>query len=148
MRVGYAALPSGTEYRVPYCGRSSALNTETPQAELSLTNTVHQLNAGNRDGGVAKLLESQHRSDALLDAAVVLFNQVIEIFRRTQLGLRWNGTFGFQLAHRTVRRSVAVQRESLRRVLLALNRLAEEGLGNGYVASGTQPEVDCPIWAR
>src|SRR5437762_11403234 len=71
MRVGCGALASGSEYRVPDCGRSSALNTETPQAELSLPDAVHQLNAGDRDRCVAKLLEPQHRSNALLDVTAV-----------------------------------------------------------------------------
>lgn len=53
MRVGCGALPSGSQYCVPYCGRSSALNSETPQAELSLTDAMHQFNAGDRDRRVA-----------------------------------------------------------------------------------------------
>jgi hypothetical protein len=56
MRGGCGALASGPEYRVPDCGRSPAVNTETPQAELSLTHAVHQFNAGDRDSCVAKLL--------------------------------------------------------------------------------------------
>jgi nucleotide-binding universal stress UspA family protein len=43
--VGFAALPSGSEYRVPDPGRSSALNTRRAQVELSLADAVHQLNA-------------------------------------------------------------------------------------------------------
>ena len=80
MRVGCGALPSGSEYRVPDCGRSSAVNTETPQARLSLTDAVHQFNAGDRDSCVAKQLEPQHHSNAQLDAAVVLLDQIIEVF--------------------------------------------------------------------
>jgi hypothetical protein len=76
-RVGFAALPSGSEYRVPDSGRSSALNTKAAQVELSLADAVHQLNASDRDRRVAELLEPQHHSNALLDAAVVLLNQVI-----------------------------------------------------------------------
>ena len=53
------------------------MNTETPQAGLSLTDAVHQFNADDRDSCVAKQLEPQHHSNALLDAAVVLLNQVL-----------------------------------------------------------------------
>jgi hypothetical protein len=56
-RVRFAALPPGSEYRVPDSGRSSALDTETPQTELSFTDAVHQFNAGDRDRRVAELLE-------------------------------------------------------------------------------------------
>jgi hypothetical protein len=65
-RVGCEALPSGSEIRVPNCGRSSPLNSETPQAELPLTDTVHQFNA-DRDRRVVELLEPQHGSDTVLD---------------------------------------------------------------------------------
>jgi hypothetical protein len=56
-RVGFAALLSGSEYRVPDSGRSSTLNTEAAQIELSLADAVHQLNASDRDRRVAELLE-------------------------------------------------------------------------------------------
>jgi hypothetical protein len=39
---------------------------------------------------------------------VVLFNEVVEVFRRAQLRVGRQGTVGFQFAHRAVRRSVAV----------------------------------------
>jgi Alcohol dehydrogenase GroES-like domain len=80
MRVGSDALPSGSEYRVPDRGRTFALNPETPQAELFLTDAVHQFNAGDRDRRVTELLEPKHDSNALLDAAVVLLNHVVEVF--------------------------------------------------------------------
>ena len=93
---------------------------------------------------VAELLEPQHYSNALLDAAVVLLNQVIEVFRRTQFGVPRQRTVGFQLTHRTVRCSVPVQRDRLRWTPLTLDRLAEESLGGSDVAPGAQPEIDCP----
>jgi hypothetical protein len=40
MRIGRAAPLSGSEYCVPDSGRSSALNTQTPQAELSFADAV------------------------------------------------------------------------------------------------------------
>ena len=81
MRIGGAALPSGSEYCVPDSGRSPTLNTQTPQAELSFADAVDQFNTGDRDHCIAELLEPQHHSNALLDASVVLFNQVIELLR-------------------------------------------------------------------
>jgi hypothetical protein len=97
-RAGFAVLPSGSEYRIPDSGRRSTLNTKAAQVELFLTDAVHQLKASYRDRRVAELLEPHHHSNALLDAAVVLLNQVIEIFRRPQLGLRRQRTIGVQLA--------------------------------------------------
>jgi hypothetical protein len=46
---------------------------------------VHQLDAGDRDRRITELLETKHHSDALLDAPMVLFNQV---FLRAQLRVR------------------------------------------------------------
>jgi hypothetical protein len=68
MRIGCAALPSGSEYCFADFGHRSALNTQTPQAELSFADAVHQFNIGDRDHCVAELLEPQHHSNALLDA--------------------------------------------------------------------------------
>ena len=88
MCVEYGALPSGSEDRVPDFGRSSALSSKTSHTKLLLTDAMHKLNAGDGDRRIAKLLESLHRSYTLLDAAMVLLNQVIEISRRSQLGRR------------------------------------------------------------
>jgi hypothetical protein len=88
------------KYCVPDSGRSSALNTETQQAEPSFTDAVYQFNTGDRDNCAAEPLESKHHSNAMLDASMVLFNQVIEVSRRPQPRLRRQGTIRFQLAHR------------------------------------------------
>ena len=105
---------------------------------------MHQLNAGDHDRRVAELLEPQHHSHTLLDAAVVLLNQVIEMLRRPQLGLRRQRTISLQLAYRAVRRSVAIPSDRLWRTMLKLDRLAKEGLGGGDVTPGAQSEVECP----
>ena len=62
-----------------------AMSTQMSRAELSFADAVHQFNTDDRDHCVAKLLEPhQHHCDALLDASMVLLNQVIEVFRRPQ----------------------------------------------------------------
>ena len=96
MRVGCAALPSHSEYRVPDSGRSSAVDTQSSQPELSFAYAVHQFNAGDRDRRVAELLEPQHDRNALLDAAMVLFNQVIEVLDWSQLTAFGKMSFRFQ----------------------------------------------------
>ena len=65
------------------------MNTETSQAELPLADAVHQLDAGDRDRHIVEPLETKHHSDALLDAPMVLLNQVVQVFRRAQLRGRW-----------------------------------------------------------
>ena len=83
------------------------MNTEMSQRELPFADAVHQLDAGDRGRSIAELLEAEHHGDALLDA-VVLLNEVVEVFRRAQLRVGRQRTVGFQFAHRAVRRSVAV----------------------------------------
>ena len=84
------------------------MNTERSQPELPFADAVHQLDAGDRGRSIAELLEAEHHGDALLDVSVVLLNEVVEVFRRAQLRVGRQKSVGFQLAHRTVRRSVAV----------------------------------------
>jgi len=69
-----------------------------------------------------KLLEAEHHSDALLDAPMVLLNQVIQVFRRALLRVRRQQAVGLQLAHRAVRRGVAVQCDRLWRVPVVIGR--------------------------
>jgi hypothetical protein len=64
------------------------LMAETSHRKLPLADTVHQLDAGDRDHRITELLEAEHHSEALLHAPMVLLNQVVQVFRRTQLRVR------------------------------------------------------------
>jgi hypothetical protein len=139
-----AVSSSTPEHGTPNCGRSSASNSETSWPELPLADAVHQLDTGDRDRRMTELLEAEHHSDTLLDAPMVLLNQIIQVLRRSLLRIRWQGTIGFHLSHCATRCGVAVQRDGLWWVLVVIDRFAEEGLRSGYIAPGAQPEVDCP----
>jgi hypothetical protein len=65
-----------------------ASNTETSWPELPLADAVHQLNVGDRTHCMTELPEAKHHCDALLNAPMVLPNQVIQVFRRTLLRVR------------------------------------------------------------
>src|SRR5258708_3295456 len=54
----YAVQTSSPKHRVPDCRRSSALNAQTPQSELSLADAMHQLDAGDRDRRIPEVLEA------------------------------------------------------------------------------------------
>ena len=60
---------------------------------------------------------------------MVLLYQITQVFRRAQLRVRGQRAIGFQLAHRTVRCGVAVQRDCPRAALLAFDRFTKERLG-------------------
>ena len=63
-------------------GSASALH-------LSFRDHVHQLNAGQKDPGTAKILEAQHGPDAPLDRPMVLLDEVVEIFGLADLDRRF-----------------------------------------------------------
>jgi hypothetical protein len=58
------------------------LRTQPAQSELSIANAMHQLDTGNHDDGVSKVLETQPHSDPLLHTSVVLLDQVVQVLRR------------------------------------------------------------------
>src|SRR5258708_31137270 len=74
----YAVQTSSPKHRVPDCRRSSALNGQTPQSELSLADAMHQLDAGDRDRGIPEPLEDGHPSNALLPAPMGLLSQIVQ----------------------------------------------------------------------
>jgi hypothetical protein len=73
---------------------------------------------------------------------MVLLYQIIQVLRRAQLRIRGERAIGFQLAHRTVRCSVTVQRDCLRAALLPLIALRKNALA--AATSRVAPEVDRP----
>jgi hypothetical protein len=78
------AVPiSSNQYRVPDSRHGLALKAQTRKCELALADSVHQLDAGDRDRSVRKPLEADHHSDALLHAPMVLLNQIVQVFRRS-----------------------------------------------------------------
>lgn len=56
---------------------------------LSFHDHVHQFDAGQKDPGAAKCLESQHGPCSSLDRPMVLLDQIIEIFRLADLDGRF-----------------------------------------------------------
>jgi hypothetical protein len=57
----------------------------TLQRVLPFTNSVSELNTGQRDGRRAKRFKSQHRSTSPLDGPMVLLDHVLEISARPDL---------------------------------------------------------------
>src|SRR5450755_4548880 len=49
---------SSIEHCVPDFGRSTALDSESTESELTLTNAMLEFDTGDRDGGVAEDLEA------------------------------------------------------------------------------------------
>jgi hypothetical protein len=53
----YAVRTSSPKHRIPGCRRSSAVNAQTSQSELSLADAMHQLDAGDRERRIPEPLE-------------------------------------------------------------------------------------------
>jgi hypothetical protein len=84
------------------------LESETPQGELSFANTVKQFDPGNGCSCAIKVLEAEHRPCAGFNPPVILFYQIVQVFRRSQLGMLPSIVFPWHFAHRSVRCSVAI----------------------------------------
>ena len=123
-------------------GRNSALSASTCRSKLSLADAVDRFNAGDRDCCIPKPLQAEHHGEALFHIPMVLLDQVVQVFRRTQLRVGGQRPIGLEFAHRAVRGGIAIQRDRSRGAPLALYRFAEERLGSGDIASGAQPEID------
>src|SRR5580658_1446453 len=65
--------------------RPATAPTTAAERELSLVNAMSELDLSNRDGRVRKGLEPGHRRTASLDCAVVLPDQIVEVFVRSYL---------------------------------------------------------------
>src|SRR5260221_7379724 len=69
-----AAQTSSPKHRVPDCRRSSALNAQTSQSELSLADAMHQLDPCDRDLRIPEPLAAEHHGVAPLHAPMFLLN--------------------------------------------------------------------------
>jgi hypothetical protein len=56
------------------------------QGKLTFANTVEQFDAADCDGGVVEVLETEHGTGSGLDTPMILFDQIVQVFRRSQLG--------------------------------------------------------------
>jgi hypothetical protein len=112
------------------------------EIELVFSNTMHQFDAGDRNGRAPKAFEVEHRIDPGLDVAMVLLDQVAQVLRRSERRVAGQQLVDHHFSHRAVRRCVAVQRNGLRSHPLAFDRLREEGLGGSDIAPGGEPEID------
>src|ERR1035438_7716120 len=92
----------------------SATPTATAKRELSLTNAVSELDAGDRDRSIRKRLEPSHRCAPPLDRAVVLLDEIIEILVRADLDVAPARVFSPPQPQGATTRDVSVERHFAR----------------------------------
>src|ERR1017187_480806 len=132
------------QHRVPDSGRTSIFEVQPAEVELAFVDPAKQFDAGDHDHRRREPFEAEHRTNAKFHATVVLFDQVIQIFRRPHLGLRWQLAIGLHLAHGAMRRRVAVQCDGPRGRPLTLDSLAKKRLGRAHITMAAQAKVHGP----
>ena len=110
--------------------------------ELTLSDPVHEFDAGDGRRGSSKMLEAEHRTKPQLDRSMVLFNQIVDVFGRPDLALISHWMFAESLCRPAMRRLIAVERDLVWQLALALERPSEERLGGGDVPLGAKQEID------
>ena len=122
---------------IPECRDSLVFETETSQGELPFANTVEQFDAGDGRSCAIKVLEAEHRSGPGFDTTVIRFDQIVQVFRRSQLGVLPCLVFLCHLAHCSVRCGLAIQGDANWCPPLGSKRLAERRLGRCDVSCRT-----------
>src|SRR5471032_1263549 len=136
------------EDRIPNSRRSGIFEVERCEIELTLANAMHQLDACNRGCGAPEPLEAKHDLGPGLDVAMVLLYQVVQVLRRSDLGVRGQQAVRLHLPHGAVRGRIAIERDGFRWMPLMLDDLLEKCLCCCHVAFGAEHEVyrlACPI---
>jgi hypothetical protein len=102
---------------------------------------AQQFDAGDGDRRGSEPLQAEHWSQPRFHAAMVLLDQVVQIFRRAHLRALGYLAVSHHLAHRSVGRCIAVQCDRPWGRSLALERLTKERLGRSDIAPAAQAEV-------
>jgi hypothetical protein len=77
-----------------------------------------------------------------LDISIILFDQIVQVFRRSQLGALPCLIFDWNLTHCSMRSRIAIKRNADRCAQLRAKRFAEKGLGRCSIPLRTESEVD------
>jgi hypothetical protein len=136
------------EHAIPYCRRSGLFEVAA-DIKLTFVNMMHQLNAGNDDGGIPEPFEPEHDVDPGLDVPMVPLDQVVQVLRGSKLRVARQQAIVLHLMHRAMRGGITVQGNRVRSTALTFDRFLEEGLGCRHVSPDAEPEIDglaCSIY--
>lgn len=117
------------------CGRLSLAAV----FHLPFPDHMHELDAGEKDVGAAKILEAQHRSGSTFDGTVVLLDNVVQVLDLAHHDpLPWSGVHVFESRHI---RAAFIDCQFLR-CAIPLDRMFEETACRSLVAMRPQQEID------
>lgn len=88
--------------RTPGRKRNEILEVELREVKLTFASSLHQFDARQRNRCAPETFETKHDICPALDVAMVLFDQIIEVFRRSNLCIFTQQAFFLHLTHRGV----------------------------------------------
>jgi hypothetical protein len=66
--------------RIPNLRCGFVFDAKLAQFELTLSDPMHEFDAGDRRCGSTEMLEGEHRTKPQLDRSVILFDQIVKVF--------------------------------------------------------------------
>lgn len=63
------------------------MSAQSTQVELPFADSMYELDAANRDGYGYKAFQAKHGAKPRLDVAMILLNEIVEVFRRPKFRL-------------------------------------------------------------
>ncbi len=145
-RQGWQGLSAGPgscgEHCIPDGRRSLVFDAQGTKRELVLADAAEQFDAGDRRGRAIIVLEAEHGPGPEFDPAMILLDQVVQIFRGSQFALLPCSIFIGHFTHGAMRRGIAIQSNADRSASLGAKRFTEERLGGGHIPHRAQPEID------
>ena len=106
--------------------------------ELTFPDPVQEFDPGDGDRGVSELLQTEHGTQAKLDRAMILFNEVVQIFRRSNSRSRADTMLLEDFTRRTMRSLISVERDFIRQTPVACERPTEKRFRGGYISLRAQ----------
>ena len=103
-----------SKHSIPDCRRSFTFAAQPPEGELTLVDTTKQFNAGDCGSGGCEVLEAEHGPSPALDAAVILFNHVVQVLGAAQLYTPGQQAVLLHLPDCSMRGGIAVQCDGVR----------------------------------
>ena len=82
--------------------------------ELTFPDPVHEFNASDGDRGVSKALKAKHWTQAKFDRSMILFNEIIQVFRGSNFGPRAALMLFEEFPRRPMRSLIAIERDLVR----------------------------------
>ena len=120
-------MPSGTlrgscgENCIPNFGRRFVFNAKLSEFELTFPDPMREFNSADGDRGAPNALQSKHWTQTKFDRSMVLFDQIVQIFRGPYFGPLAAPMLA-EFPRRPMRSLVTIKRDGARQPALALER--------------------------